>query len=250
MTGGTGLSRITSLKDSDGYQYHFGTHAALMPTIAQRTGPEKEDEGHKEEAASKVSKGVPRDMIVPVSLVVLCFFNNLFSYVIEFATFAIYFKEYHGWESATWASLAQTAGDLMAVVMMKVLPNKVDDETEDVGFLKRCMMQPYNISCFLLGWILCNLGMISPWLPVAVTAQVVMGTVFVYVVKSGVDLNVFYSLGDSDLYLKMMLFCRNAEALGGCAASLAGPLLYDNVGPQVSFVNSFVMFGLFLFTWE
>ena len=230
----TGITSLTSFKDSDGYQHLFGANGALLPTIAQPAGLEMKGE-------EKASKQVPPDLWVPVALIVLCFFNNLFSQVIEFATFAIYFKEYHGWESATWASLAQSGGDLMAIVMMKVLPNKVDDETEDVedvGFLKRCVMQPYDMCSFLLGWILCNLGMVSPWLPIAVTAQVLMGTVFHYAIKSGTDLNVFYSFGDSDLYVRKMLYCKNAEALGGCAASLAGPLLYDNVGPIFPFVVS------------
>ena len=242
VTGRTVLSRITSqLKDSEGFQYHFGANAALLPSIAQRAGPETE----KEEKGETASKRVPKDLRVPVALIVLCFFCNTFSYVIEFGTFAIYFKEYHGWESATWASLAQTSGDLTAAVMMKVLPNNVEEGTEDVGILKRLVMQPYNVSCLLLCWILCNLGMVSPLLPIAVTAQVLMGTVFVYVIKMASDLNVFYSLGDSDLYMTMTLFCKNAEAIGGCVASILGPVIYDSISPQVVFF--IVLFLFFLF---
>lgn len=36
-------------------------------------------------------------------------------------------EEFHKWEAATWASLAQTSGDLVAAVMMKVLRNDVDE---------------------------------------------------------------------------------------------------------------------------
>lgn len=50
-------------------------------------------------------------------------------------------------------------------------------EVENPSFLRRMTMQPYNIVCLLFCWILCNLGMISPLLPVAVAAQVIMGTV-------------------------------------------------------------------------
>lgn len=82
------------------------------------------------------------------------------------------------------------------------------------------------------------MGMISPLLPIAVAAQVLMGTVFVYTVKFASDLNAFYSLGDSDLYLKMTAYGKYAEAMGGCVGSFAGPFIYDSVSPYFPFVVS------------
>ena len=124
-------------------------------------------------------------------------------YPVEYVTFALFFKEYHGWESATWASLAQTsgrrgkpqvgkpngvpAGDLVAAIMMKVLPNDLGEPDPEAGCFRKSMRQPYNVAWLLVCWILCNAGMISPWLPLAITAQVIMGTVYVYTSKALTD---------------------------------------------------------------
>lgn len=137
-------------------------------------------------------------------MVMLCCFNNNLSYMFEFSTFAVFFKEYHGWNDAMLASFAQTAGDLTAGVMMKVFGAQTDDD-EDAGVLRRLIKQPYSLACLLVGWSLCNLGMTSPWLPLAVTAQVLMGTVYVYTCKLTSDLNLFYSLGDQSVFLSLQV---------------------------------------------
>ncbi|CAK9057545.1 unnamed protein product [Durusdinium trenchii] len=232
----TALSRLTNMKDSDNFQHHFMASNVLRPTIAQRAGP-----GPEEDVEDKTrSKAVPKDLRIPLTLIVICCFCNYACYVIEFSTFAIFFKAYHGWEAATWASLAQTAGDLVAAVMMKLLRSDVE-EVENPSFLRRMTMQPYNIVCLLFCWILCNLGMISPLLPVAVAAQVIMGTVFVYIMKMTNDLNLFFSMGDTSLYLTLQVYCKNAEACGGCISSFLGPFLFARVNPFFPFVVSTAM---------
>ena len=76
--------------------------------------------------------------------------------------------------------------------------------------LRRMILQPYNIACLLFGWVLCNLGMVSPLLPLAVTAQIIMGTLYVYTIKMTTDLNLFYSMGDTALFVKLQGFCSSA----------------------------------------
>ena len=238
MTGRSGRSYVSAASRSTaGFQFHFAATTAVLPTIAQRTGEDPEEKKERSKAR------IPPDLKFPLVLIVLCFFNNHASYLTEFSTFAIFFKQYHGWESATWASLAQTSGDLMAAVMMKLVNEDVDTG-EKVGIFRRLTMQPYNLSCLLVLWMLCNFGMISPWLPLAIFAQVAMGTVFVYTVKMATDLNLFYSLGDSNVYLSLQVYCKNAEALGGCAASFFGPFLFDQVSPFFPFVVSTCLSGL------
>lgn len=75
------------------------------------------------------------------------------------------------------------------------------------------------------------MGMISPFLPLAVTAQVFMGTVYVYTSKFTTDLNLFYSLGDSAVFLSLQVYGKNADALGGCISSFLATWLYDEVSP-------------------
>lgn len=85
-----------------------------------------------------------------------------------------------------------------------------------MGWLRRIIMQPYNLACLLFCWTLCNLGMISPLLPVAVTAQIIMGTAFVYTIKMSTDLNLFYSMGDTAVFLKLQVYCSFFRT-GGCS---------------------------------
>eukprot|EP00913_Durusdinium_trenchii_P027261 g25575.t1 len=114
-------------------------------------------------------------------------------------------------------------------------------EAENVSCLRRMILQPYNIACLLFGWVLCNLGMVSPLLPIAVTAQIIMGTLYVYTIKMTTDLNLFYSMGDTALFVKLQGFCKNAEALGGGIASWIGPFLYATVNPFFPFIVSTCM---------
>ncbi|CAK9018405.1 Uncharacterized protein SCF082_LOCUS14077 [Durusdinium trenchii] len=235
-TQGTFLSKVTgvtNLKDSENLEHTFLANNALRPTVqTTRAGEPRGDE-----AEDKKTKGIPKDLRIPALLIVMCCLNNNLSYVLEFSTFAIFFKEYHGWNSALWASLAQSAGDLTAAIMMKLLGAATDDD-EEAGILRRLTKQPYSLSCLLFIWLLCNLGMTSPWLPLAVTAQVIMGTVYVYTSKLTTDLNLFYSLGDQSLFLHLQVWCKNVEALGGCAASFLGPLLFEAVSPFFPFFVS------------
>ena len=78
--------------------------------------------------------------------------------------------------------------------------------------------------------VLCNLGMASPWLAAAVTAQVLMGYLFVYNAKFTTDLNLFYSLGDNGVFLTMQVWCKTAHAIGACLSSFLGPLMYSEAG--------------------
>ncbi|CAK9014453.1 unnamed protein product [Durusdinium trenchii] len=263
MSRSSAFSALSSF--SDNFQHHFGASNVLRPSVAQRTGGAdpvrrqsvltaltertegtQESEGRSIVGKTKSTKGgLPKDLRLPAALLVLCCFNNTFSYNTEFATFAIFFKEHHGWNSATFASIAQTSGDLIAAVMMKILGGSVDDGV-DRTFWRNLISQPYNLSWLLAFWILFNMGMISPFLPLAVTAQVFMGTVYVYTSKFTTDLNLFYSLGDSAVFLSLQVYGKNADALGGCISSFLATWLYDEVSPFAPFFLSTVVSFLIL----
>ncbi|CAK9025092.1 unnamed protein product [Durusdinium trenchii] len=249
------LTAVMSLAENDDFQHHFMATGALRPQIAQRAGlqdQEDEDEdldeepvvpgGQEElqqlrpEEAKPKKKGLKKDLWLPAFLLVLCSLNNYLSYAMEYGTFAIFFKEYHGWTSATWASLCQTAGDLFAAVMIKLMAlYGPSEDPMNAGCFERWTRQPYNLSWLLFFWILCSAGMCAPPLAVAVIAQILMGTVFVYCSKTVTDLNLFYSLGDPDVYLTLQVYCKNADAVGGCTSCFVALLLYDTVSPFAPF---------------
>ena len=119
---------------------------------------------------------------------------------------------------ATLAGVAQTAGDLTAAIMMQVIPvfvsndydpdeldcfrnlvlshihvltssnivqaifggwSMIPDSSKPGRSLHHLTSQPYNLSFALFTWVLFNGGMVSPILPVAITAQILMGTTYV-----------------------------------------------------------------------
>ncbi|CAJ1458483.1 unnamed protein product [Effrenium voratum] len=192
---------------------------------------------------TSVGQPVPMSKVrlgLPALLITLNAFNNYFAYATEYMVFAIFFREQHGWTSATWAGVAQTAGDLVAAGLMQ-LPKPWKSETEPAGcrkWLGAIVSKPYNLSCVLALWVVMNLAMASPWLWLAIVSQVLMGTIFVFSMKMVTELNLFYSRGDTGTYVALQVFARNAESMGSL---LTGPLsmyLYEQVHPVAPFLLS------------
>ncbi|CAK9117269.1 unnamed protein product [Durusdinium trenchii] len=139
----TGLSRFTRLTEAgQNFEFHYGVTNALRPNIASNTvtvnldgvaeeyGNRKSGASEEEPQVAEQKNGgkLPRDLYLPAFVIMLSSFNNNASYGVEWSTFAIFFKEQHGWESATWAGICQTAGDLLAAVIMAVAgkPTRAD----------------------------------------------------------------------------------------------------------------------------
>ena len=90
---------------------------------------------------------------------------------------------------ATWAGLAQTSGDLMAAIAMKLIPVifSSDYDPDELGcfrrFLHHLTSEPYNLTFILFTWVLFNFGLTSPILAIAIVAQILMGTTYVSCLK-------------------------------------------------------------------
>lgn len=259
------LSSATALTETGPiFRHHFATNNALQTAIVGATGEkavlrvdgaEAVNEDGQVVQAPNVRVGIPQDVRFPCFLIVL---NSLCSnavYTIEFATFGIFFRQVHNWNEATWASLAQSAGDVTAAIAMQVIPffcnNELNEfneqDPEDLGcvrrFLRHITSQPYNLSWILALWVLFNLGLISPVLSLAIVSQVLMGTVYVYSSKWVTDMNLFYSLGDAKVFMTLQVYCRNAEALGGSVAGLWAVWLFT-LDPMAPYSFSVAMAGV------
>ena len=238
----TALSRLTSLSEAGEVLRHLnGTNSALQPTIATATGEvgvlrdvllgDAAQELVPEEELEPTHSFIPKDLRIPAVLLFCNSFCSYVSYVVEFATYSIFFKEVHNWDQATFASMAQTSGDLVAAVAIQVLPFVMPEiDPEEAGFFGRhfhyLTSPPYGVGLTLLGWVLCNLGMMSPLLPITITAQVLMGTNSVFGAKMSTEMNLFYSLGDPRIFMKLQVLCRNADAIGGITVGLIVSGLY------------------------
>eukprot|EP00435_Cladocopium_sp_Y103_P007243 s999_g2.t1 len=184
----------------------------------------------------------------PAFLLALCSFCNVSAYSIEFATYAIYFKQVHNWNDATLAGVAQTAGDLTAAVAMQAIPFffRGQYDPDEAGCLRRFFhhltSQPYNVSFALATWVIFHIGLCCPVLAVAIVAQIFMGTTFVYNSKWISDMNTFYSMGDPTVFLSLQVVSRNAESIGGAIACGAGVALYT-VHPLLPYAFAAAMSG-------
>ena len=138
----TALSRMTRLSEAgEDYRHHFGTAGALQPQIVGATGAKaalRDDvetwdaDGNVVEQEGPTKRAsIPKDVRLPAFLIVLNCFCNTACYAIEFVTFAIFFKQVHNWNEAIWASLAQTAGDVMAAIAMQIIPAILPDNFDE-----------------------------------------------------------------------------------------------------------------------
>ena len=238
----TALSRLTTLSEAgETLRFLTGTNSALQPTVATATGEggmlrdvllgQAAQELVPEDELGPVHSFIPKDLRLPAFLLFCNSFCSYVSYVVEFATYSIFFKEVHNWDQATFASMAQTSGDLVAAIAIQVLPFVMPAiDPEEAGFFGRnfhyLSSPPYGLGVTLFVWVLCNLGMMSPLLPITIAAQVLMGTNSVFNAKMSTEMNLFYSLGDPDIFMKLQVFCRTAEAIGGIAVGLIVTGLY------------------------
>ena len=253
---GTALTKMTSLTHAgEGMQVAYG----LDPTIITARGglgvarhDAKDDwedaygeveqvEGPQSQAQdSKAKRGIPKDLRLPACLILSSCLCNTLGYVTLYSRFAIFFKEVHDF-NATFAGMAQTGGDIIAATVIKVIPLlfSADFDAVEAGWFQRnwhfIISQPYNVSLNLVAWIVLNLCIITPVLPVAVTAQVLMSSCFVYLQKNNMEMNLFYSLGEQELFLTLQFMAKNFQAVGGLLAGLGAAALYS-IDPRIPFL--------------
>ena len=254
---GTALTKMTSLSHAgEGLQHAYG----LEPTFITAKGGsgvarndakndwedaygdlgEVQDPQSQGGGSAKAKGGIPKDLRLPAALILSSCLCNTLGYVTLYSRFAIFFKEVHDFD-ATFAGMAQTGGDIIAATVIKVVPLlfSADFDPEEAGWFLRnwhfIISQPYNVALNLVAWIVLNLCIITPVLPVAVTAQVLMSSCYVYLQKNNMEMNLFYSLGEQKLFLTMQFMAKNFQAAGGLLAGLGAAALYS-IDPRIPFL--------------
>ena len=245
LTSLSSLSQLSVLSEAGRhFQNHFAASRSVLPKIVGATGRHSvpREELHViDETGSVVatqmqhtSSFIPREIRLPAALIVLNSFCNTCAYILEYATFAIYFKEVYKWKGgANLVGITQMAGDVLGALLMQLIPvlfrqTSAPDNLGFCGWLWHCLLsKPYGLSITLFTWILLNLAMVTPWLPVAIVAQVLMGATFAYSCKWSTDMNLLYSFGSSQVFLSLEVLCRNAEAAGGSLAGFLAIWLYS-----------------------
>ena len=247
--GNAALIAFTSLHGVGSRRESYGSYAShtSIPSKRSKGSKRQEETGHvidpNVSADDKIStrRGIPPDLRMVAFCLFLNMFCTMFVYTLEYATFAIFFKVVHNWNEAAWAGLAQMAGDLLGVILMRFVSVffSGDYDPQQFGWLRRILLlfasKPYTLSFTLATWVLFNAGMLSPVLPVAIAAQIFMGTTYVYSCKWSSEMALYYSLGDSKVFLSLQVLSRNADALAGSIAGVVATMLFA-IHPAAPFI--------------
>eukprot|EP00929_Paragymnodinium_shiwhaense_P113236 TRINITY_DN8149_c0_g1_i1.p1 TRINITY_DN8149_c0_g1~~TRINITY_DN8149_c0_g1_i1.p1 ORF type:complete len:539 (+),score=49.44 TRINITY_DN8149_c0_g1_i1:90-1619(+) len=198
--------------------------------------------------------GLPRDLLWPVVAMAVAHFASNWSYMCEWATFAVFFKDEHNWTNAFWAGFAQMIGDIAGASLLVMASSGsqpvVADEssepalhteargTERSWIPKSLFGKPYNLSWLLLAWVLTNFGLAAPSLDIAIICQVLMGTTYVFFMQYINEMSMLYSFGCTKTYLKLQSLMQSFFAIGCAFAGLVSLYLYEAAGRLVPFYVS------------
>jgi hypothetical protein len=194
----------------------------------------------QESKTSQALGGIPAHIRLPSILIALTAGVNIFGYNVEWVTFAVYFRQVFGWESPALAGAAQMSGDIVAAVIL-VLAAKFKSKASSPSAAvnkthccKRLFAHPYMITYLMLAWASLHVLLASPVFAVAVTSQVLMGTVYVFVVQYIVELNTLYSDGNTRVFLLQTSLSSFCYSIFQAMTGLTMPV-YEGVGVQVPF---------------
>ena len=229
---------------------------------ADNAAEDEEDQAEEGARKSRVSRSsrtktaFPKDLYLPSLLVSAFGCFSFFTYQTEWSTYGLFFKDVHGWNEATWSGLAQTAGDVLAAIVMKLqnclCRQSIDDEQNfDAGgcswLMASILGKPYVISVMCLLYSACCFGMAAESLVLATTAQVLMGSVFIVSFQTCANMSTFYSLGDPSLFMQLQVMKQNGESVGSAVAGLTSLIIYAELGPTAPFLlTGFLFLGFFV----
>ena len=94
---------------------------------------------------------------------------------------------------------------------------------------------PWAVCVLVIATLVCNIMIAVPLLPVAVFAQVVMGTVYVYGVQLSTEGSALLSHGSSKVYRKLTFLNRATFDVACSLANFQAMYLYENVDPVAPF---------------
>jgi len=189
---------------------------------------------------SKVSpfdpSGLLPDVRFPLFLVVLCSGAISYSLLAQLVSFALLLAQYWSTSTALWAGLAQSGGEVLAMIlgMLKSwweasLQEDLEGEDEDSiprrGAVCRCLSflntEPYSVSLHVFFFALSSYCFIIPHPAGLVTAQLFMSSCYGFAAQSAQDVYALYCcLSHPELMYTVMRLGYSAEVFGGLVAGV------------------------------
>eukprot|EP00747_Dinoflagellata_sp_TGD_P214991 gnl/TRDRNA2_/TRDRNA2_87768_c0_seq1.p1 gnl/TRDRNA2_/TRDRNA2_87768_c0~~gnl/TRDRNA2_/TRDRNA2_87768_c0_seq1.p1 ORF type:complete len:484 (-),score=74.43 gnl/TRDRNA2_/TRDRNA2_87768_c0_seq1:19-1470(-) len=185
---------------------------------------------------------------LPVSLVLICDGLNIFSYVTEWALFAVYFKQVFDW-SSTLTGAAQMTGDVLAAGILALSTTKcwawiTRKKGANLRRLDRILLQPpWNLGIFFLLYTVFFLMFVQSTFAVSVAGQICMGTVFVLMRQATQECYLGLSHGCLPLYRKLVFLGSCAFNILMATGSFVSVVTYERLGRTAPFYVTAALCG-------
>jgi uncharacterized membrane protein len=194
----------------------------------------------------------------PFAWVIIVHFLNVSAYTVEWALYAVLFKELYQWTSS-WIGLSQMAGDLIAASVIGVVNHCSSKPSTSIGNTgsngavsntktprpaRRCCSRqffwiavtpPYSASMIVAFTAMLHLTMAQPYFACAVVAQVLMGTSFVFGSQIVHEMITLYSLGSRARYRRLSYWCEMSFAVGVSLMNFLALYVYSEWGKFTMF---------------
>eukprot|EP00434_Breviolum_minutum_P037289 symbB.v1.2.033060.t1/scaffold3994.1/size46765/1 len=190
------------------------THNTKGSRATQITGGSGVSGGTDLTYASAVTHGtldiswwLPQGTRLPSFLILFTCFASHCSYMIVCSVYALYYREERGWSQAMYAGICQSSGEVFAAGAMRIMSsvNSLINQEEEPSWCitrlyRKAIEKPYDLAWLIFFWACLNACFMLPWVPVAVTAHVLMATVYAFSSKMAMELCLVYAMGDSEVF--------------------------------------------------
>lgn len=198
-----------------------------------------------------ISWWLPAGTRLPSFLILFTCFASHCSYMIVCSVYALYYREERGWSQAMYAGICQSSGEVLAAGAMRIMSsvNSLINQEEEPSWCitrlyRKSIEKPYDLAWLIFFWACLNACFMLPWVPVAVTAHVLMATVYAFSSKMAMELCLVYAMGDSDIFMTLQDLARRTEAVGAILSCGLGPLMYSMVMPNAPFIVTASLCGV------
>ena len=153
-------------------------------------------------------------------------FANICVYAVEWCLYAIYFRLEYNW-SGSWTGFAQMIGDMLGGTVLGLSTMTCVTERAGRVALPRAaqalLRPPFGVAVLLCCHAVLMVMLAQPHFAVALTGQILMGTVYVFCEHLLQDMLLVYSFGDHRLYRRLVSL-HYVFFTAGCA--LCAPIAY------------------------
>ena len=165
-------------------------------------------------------------LLAPTVMIMAGVFANICTYAVEWCLYAIYFRLEYDW-TGSWTGFAQMIGDLLGGTVLGL--STMACVTRRAGRVTlprtaRVLLQPpLGVATLLCCHAALMVMLAQPHFAVALTGQIIMGTVYVFCEQQLQEMLLVYSFGNHRLYRRLVSL-HYLSYTAGCA--LCAPIAY------------------------